>query len=85
MEQREIKQRCRTDTDVGDLQTRRNQPGYDSLGVTIGASPTVSANTNASTAGLIDDCAVHFAEQKSKIFIELLLRHSADVVFAKDQ
>jgi hypothetical protein len=28
---------------------------------------------------------VHFAEQKSKIFIELLLRHSADVVFAKDQ
>src|SRR6187551_382158 len=36
MEQREIKQRCRTDTDVDDLQTGRNQPGYDSLGVTIG-------------------------------------------------
>lgn len=85
MEQREIKQRGRTDTNIGDLETRRNQPGYDSLGVKIGGSTAISAHTNASTARLIDDRAVHFAKQESKIFIELFLCQPPDIVFAKDR
>ena len=85
MIQREIKQRCRTDTDVDDLKAGRDQSGNDSLGVTFGSSPAISANTDAGTTGLIDNCAVHFAKQKSKIFIELFLCHTADVVFAKDR